>query len=181
MEIRKAVERERAEILQVHEVAFGEEKGLEIAQLVGDLFGDKTAVPNLSLVAVEDGVIVGHILYTKVTLKGATQGLSAQILAPLAVLPGAQGKGVGCRLIEAGLHELKKSDVQLVFVLGHPDYYPRCGFAPAGKLGFEAPFPIPEEHAGAWMVQELSPGNIGRERGVVQCCHVLNKPEHWRE
>ncbi|WP_163337788.1 GNAT family N-acetyltransferase [Desulfopila sp. IMCC35008] len=181
MEVRKAINTDFAEILDVHKAAFGEKKGPEIAQLVDDLFTDISASPSLSLVAVEKGVIVGHILYTKVTLQGASQGLSCQILAPLAVLPDVQGKGIGRKLIEAGLRELKMGDVQLVFVLGHPGYYPRCGFIPAGELGFEAPYPIPEEHAGAWMVQELFPGNIGSLKGQVQCCHALNKPEHWRE
>lgn len=181
MEIRKADNSETAAILKLHQKAFGKEKGPEIAELVSDILTDKTSLPNLSLVAVEKGVIVGHILYSKVSLKGAAHGLSCQILAPLAVLPSVQGKGVGQRLIEAGLNELKKGGAQLVFVLGHPGYYPRCGFIPAGELGFQAPYHIPEEHAGAWMVQELSPGNIGRMKGQVQCCHALNKPEHWRE
>ena len=79
------------------------------------------------------------------------------------------------------MDQLKQSGVELVFVLGHPDYYPRSGFTPAGELGYEAPYHIPEEHSGAWMVQELSPGVIGRVKGKVQCSEVLNKPEHWRE
>lgn len=181
MEIRIANDTETAGILSVHRAAFGQEKGPEIATLVSDMSTDKTCLPNFSLVAVEEGTIVGHILFTKVTLKGAGHGSFCQILAPLAVLPNLQGKGVGQSLIEVGLGELKKSGVQLVFVLGHPGYYPRCGFIPAGELGFEAPYHIPEQHAGAWMVQELCPGNIGRVKGQVQCCQTLNKPEHWRE
>ncbi len=55
------------------------------------------------------------------------------------------------------------------------------GFAPAGKLGFKAPYPIPEEHAGAWMVIELSSGIIGKAKGTVECSDVLNQPQHWRE
>lgn len=181
MKIRHTVKNDTPAILHVHMKAFGSVKGGEIAQLVDDLFCDESALPSHSLVAVDDGVIVGHILYTKVTISGATAGLSAQILAPLAVLPEAQGQGIGCKLIHAGLNELKKSGVKLVFVLGHPDYYPRCGFTPAGILGFEAPYHIPDEHSGAWMVQELSSGVIGIERGQVHCSEVLNKPEHWRE
>ena len=66
-------------------------------------------------------------------------------------------------------------------MLGHPDYYQRFGFIPAGAQGFEAPYSIPEEHAGAWMVQELCSGVIGRVKGKVCCSEVLNQPEHWRE
>jgi len=69
----------------------------------------------------------------------------------------------------------------MVFVLGHPAYYPRYGFKPAGHLGFEAPFSIPNEHADAWMVQALRPGIIDSFIGKVICADALNKPEHWRE
>ena len=181
MDIRKSYETDKIEIISVHVQAFGKEKGPEIGQLVNDLFSDKTASPLLSLVAIENEEIVGHILYTKVTISGATENLPAQILAPLAVLPKFQNKGVGAQLINIGLHELKKNGVKLVFVLGHPGYYPRCGFNPAGIHGFDAPYHIPEEHSGAWMVQELSPGQIGAEKGKIQCSDVLNQPEHWRE
>jgi predicted N-acetyltransferase YhbS len=71
--------------------------------------------------------------------------------------------------------------VELVFVLGHPGYYPRFGFKPAGVLGFEAPYPIPEKHADAWMVRELRAGIIGSVRGKVVCADTLSRPEYWRE
>ena len=181
MKIRKSTESEKTEILEIHKAAFGEEKGPEIASLVRDLFTDKTAMPVLSLVAEEDNRLVGHVLYTKVNIVQTEAPVSAQILAPLAVLPGSQKSGVGSRLVNEGLEQLKKSGVELVFVLGHPEYYPRCGFTPAGALGFEAPYPIPEEHAAAWMVQELRPGVIGSVKGKVQCSEVLDQPQHWRE
>jgi predicted N-acetyltransferase YhbS len=89
--------------------------------------------------------------------------------------------GVGTRLIEAGLTELKQVGVDLVFVLGHPGYYPRCGFTPAGVLGFEAPYPIPEKNAAAWMVQDLSGAAIGKVSGKVGCAAALDRPAYWRE
>ncbi len=181
MEVRKSTETDKTEIEKIHAKAFGEEKGQEIADLVNELFADKTALPMLSLVAVEKGALIGHILYTKAVLTGTAKPVSTQLLAPLAVLPEAQAKGVGGKLIKAGLSQLKDAGVELVFVLGHPDYYPRSGFTPAGVLGFEAPYPIPEEHAGAWMVQALKEGVIGRVKGRVQCSQVLNQPQHWRE
>jgi len=172
---------DKVEIEKIHTQAFGKDKGPEIAELVNGLFADKTALPMLSLVAVEKGLLIGHILYTKAVLIGTDEPVSIQLLAPLAVFPDAQTKGVGGKLIKAGLSQLKDADVALVFVLGHPDYYPRSGFTPAGVLGFEAPYPIPEEHAGAWMVQALKEGVIGRVKGKVQCSKVLDQPQHWRE
>lgn len=181
MKIRESIETDTPRIQGIHIKAFGEEKGREIASLVNDLFEDKSAIPILSIVAVDNEMLIGHILFTKITVKGSTEAISARILAPLAVLPEAHNKGVGSQLITEGLRQLKESGVELVFVLGHPDYYPRFGFTPAGALGYEAPYPIPEEHAAAWMVLGLCPGVVGKIKGKIQCSDVLNQPEHWRE
>ena len=68
-----------------------------------------------------------------------------------------------------------------MFVLGHPGYYPRFGFRPAGALGLAAPYPIPPQHADAWMVQELKAGTIGAVEGRVVCAKALDKREYWVE
>ncbi len=180
MNIRPSTVSDHAHIEQVHLQAFGEE-GDEIVQLVNNLFEDKTALPLLSLVAVEADQIIGHVLYTKATLTQTNEAVSVHILAPLAVTPSAQNKGVGQQLIKEGLRQLKATGTELVLVLGHPGYYPRAGFVPAGALGFEAPYPIPEKDAGAWMVQELCAGVIGRAKGKVQCAEALSQEEYWRE
>jgi predicted N-acetyltransferase YhbS len=181
LDIRKSTEADRSDIEKIHTTAFGEEEGPEIVALVNGLFDDTTATPLLSLVAAEKDQLVGHILYTKAVLKGADTPVSIRLLAPLALLPDAQAQGVGSRLIKEGLNQLKDAGVDLVFVLGHPDFYPRCGFMPAGVLGFEAPYPIPDENAGAWMVQALKDGVIGRVKGKVKCADVLDQPQYWRE
>jgi predicted N-acetyltransferase YhbS len=181
MKIRESCLSDRPLIESVHMQAFGEQQGGEIAALVHELCDDTTAAPILSLVAVENERIIGHVLFTKATLRQASKNISARILAPLAVVPDAQKKGIGGMLIEEGLDQLKKAGTGLVFVLGHPGYYPRFGFTPAGALGFEAPHPVPEKHAAAWMVHALRPGIIGSVQGTVQCSEVLNRPGHWRE
>lgn len=181
MKIRVAIESDRSEILNIHRQAFGNAKGPVIAKLVDDLLDDESARPILSLVAVDDDKLVGHILYTKAIITQTETSISAQILAPLAIAPIAQKRGIGKKLINEGLKQLQTSGTELVFVLGHPDYYPRCGFAPAGVQGFEAPYPIPEEHSEAWMVQELNGDVLGRVNGKVKCSNVLNEPQHWRE
>ena len=182
MNLRETTKLEIGTILDIHRKAFGENKGPEIASLVEGLLCDQTAKPFLSLIAINNNnKAVGHILYTKAKLNQANETASVQLLAPLAVLPEAQDQGVGGQLIKEGLRRLKKAGVELVFVLGHPDYYPKYGFKPAGALGYEAPYPIPEEHAGAWMVQALCSGVMGKVGGKVQCSDVLNQPQHWRE
>lgn len=180
MIIRKSLESDKSDIRSIHTKAFGQEKGPEIADLALDLLEDQTAMPLLSLVAEEKGQLLGHILFTKSTLS-TDSSVSVQLLAPLAILPEAQNKGVGAALIHAGLEELKKRKVALVFVLGHPGYYPKCGFHPVGNFKYNAPYPIPKEHADAWMVQELIQETLAKYAGTVLCSDVLNQPQHWRE
>ena len=181
LEIRNSRESDRTEIENLHMEAFGPQEGPEIRQLVNELLIDETARPLLSLVAVHEGKLLGHVIFTRAEVSGGAEPVSAQILAPLAVLPGAQSQGVGSRLVREGLHRLRETGVGLVFVLGYPAYYTRFGFAPAGILGLEATYPIPEEHADAWMVLELDSGVIKKAGGRVRCAEALDKPGYWIE
>jgi putative acetyltransferase len=178
LQIREAVETDLNDVLLIERLAFGYD--IE-AKLVRDLLHDPSAKPVLSLLAFQKDRAVGHILFTTARLSGIQGTASIVILAPLAIVPDAQKLGIGGKLIEQGLEFLSTSGVDLVFVLGHPEYYPRYGFKPAGHLGFEAPYPISDEHAGAWMIQALRSGVIGTVSGKVICADALNKPEHWRE
>ena len=178
MIIRKTTQTDLDQILLVEIRAFGQD---EEANLVQDLLTDPSAAPLCSLLAFDGDRAVGHILFTAAHLENSPQRAAVSILAPLAVIPEYQKQGIGGKLIERGLQQLTDSGVELVFVLGHPDYYPRHGFKPAGVQGFDAPYPIPEKHADAWMVQELQPGVIGRVSGQVRCADMMDKPEYWRE
>lgn len=180
MRIRRSEASDRAAIRAVHASAFGREQGQEIVELVDGLLADPTARPLLSLVAEMDGNLAGHVLFTAAKI-GSSPEVSVRILAPLAVSTDYQDMGVGGTLICEGLKQLADEGVDLVFVLGHPGYYPKFGFQPAGVIGFEAPYPIPSEHADAWMVQELVTDVIGHVGGRVLCCEVLSQPQHWRE
>ena len=177
--IRRTRDSDLAAICDVHREAFGQGQGQEIVDLVCGLLGDETAMPLLSLAAEIEERVVGHVLFTAVRVQGWEQRVVAQILAPLAVLPEHQSAGVGGGLVHEGLKQLAASGVELVFVLGHPDYYPKFGFKPARALGFEAPYRIPAENEGAWMVQELASGVVGRVQGRIQCAEVLDHPQHW--
>ncbi len=177
MEIRESLNSDYDSIMSILRVAFGSD---EEANLVSDLLEDSTARPILSLLAFKKNSAVGYILFTKAQLD-SFPSISVSILAPLAVIPSYQRQGVGGLLVQYGLQVLADSGVDLVFVLGHPGYYPRFGFRPAGKHGFNAPYPIPEKNADAWMVLPLRPGKVDEYRGKVICADQLNKPEYWRE
>ncbi len=180
MIIREAREADLAPLLETSREAFGEKEGPEIVELITNLLSDPTAQPLLSLVAVKDDQVVGHILFTSSQVSLSSDPVSV-ILAPLSVAPAFQRQGVGGKLIAEGLHLLSARGVGLVFVLGHPEYYPRHGFQTAGVLGFEAPYPILEKYTDAWMVQELSPGLIGTVKGKVSCAEMMDRPEYWTE
>ena len=178
MYIREGSDADLNDILFVERAAFGQD---EEAELVKNLLSDPSAKPLLSLLAFKSDRPVGHILFTTARLTKSQTTAAIAILAPLAVVPDAQKQGIGGKLIETGLQFLSKSGVDLVFVLGHPEYYPRHGFKPAGRLGFEAPYPILEKNADAWMVRATRPGIIGSVCGKVICADALNKPEYWLE
>ncbi len=181
MEIRLSDDSDLPAISRIHREAFGPDEGPEVDELVRDLLQDPTAEPSLSLVAESDGTLAGHILFTAARIDGPGESPVASILAPLGILPAFQRQGVGGLLAERGLAILGERGVDLVFVLGHPSYYPRFGFQPAGAVGFDAPYPIPEKDAAAWMVKALKPGAIDRFAGTVVCASAMDRPEHWQE
>lgn len=176
--IRAATEADLTAVLQVERAAFGEN---DEADLVRTLLADPTAQPTISLLAWEGEQAVGHILITAATLEGIGEGARCSLLAPLAVIPDRQRSGIGAALTRAAVDMARAMGLQLMFVLGHPSYYPRLGFVPAGELGFDTPYPIPPENAPAWMVQELVPGRIGEVRGKVIPAETFRRPEIWRE
>ena len=178
---RQAMDCDTQAILDVARSAFGSRQGDEIATLIDNLLGDPTAHPLLSVVATNNEVIVGHVLFTRVSLERCPETVSASILAPLAVHPDFQNRGIGGMLIAEGLKRLRQMGVDLVFVLGDPGYYRKHGFSPAGVEGYAPPYPIAPEHADAWMAQELRPGIIGRTNGRVTCAQTLSDPKHWQE
>ncbi len=177
MYIRKTKESDKNDIEKLHLAAFIEE-GVKVAAVTHCLLNDKSA-PNLSLAAIENEKIVGHILFTKATISGH-KDIKAQMLTPLAVHPSVQKRGIGKMLIKEGLKQLKDNHVDLVFVAGIPEYYPKCGFLPkAESLGFTPPHPMPKKYAAAWMVYELKSGLIGKIKGKIRCLDVINEPENW--
>jgi putative acetyltransferase len=147
-------------IYRVNELAFGSRSE---ADLVDALRAE--ADPFLSLVAVRDGEVVGHISFTPVTLESAGVVSSAIGLAPLSVLPDLQNQGIGSDLVRRGLDECRRLGEEVVVVLGHPTYYARFGFVPAASLGIRSEYPVPDE---VFRVAELRPGALGGRQGLIR-------------
>ena len=112
------------------------------------------------MVAIGDGELVGHIAFSRARLDDGPDILA---LAPMAVQPEHQGRGAGSALVRESLGAARSTEFPLVVVIGHADFYPRFGFAPAQALGVHAPFPVPPE---AWMAHRL-PVYTAAARGTV--------------
>jgi predicted N-acetyltransferase YhbS len=108
----------------------------------------------VSLVAEIDGRLVGHSLFTPVVIESNERHCRGMGLGPISVLPEYQGRGVGSRLIESGLDQLRAAGVPFVVVMGHLDYYPRFGFVPASKYGVTTTFGAEADRL--FMIQMLS-------------------------
>lgn len=172
MNIRAAGRTDRPLVIDVHRRAFPDE---DVASLAEALFDDPDNLADLSLVACDGDTPVRHVMFSEARCGSAR----CVLLAPLGVVPEMQGHGVGSALVEEGLHRAAALGFELALVLGHPDYYPRFGFVPAGALGIVAPYEI--EMPEAWMAVELAEGAAGRARGTVVVAEALRDEALWRE
>ena len=162
MKIRPEEPSDRAQIARLNRLAFGQPAE---ADLVDRLRAAGRAT--VSLVAVDPTAgVVGHILFSPVTLDPAPNPAPSWLgLAPMAVLPERQRQGVGTALVHAGLAAARRTGATAVVVLGHPEYYPRFGFAPASRFGLRCVYDAPDE---AFLALELVPGGFGGRRGLVR-------------
>lgn len=147
-------------VRHINELAFGQPME---ARLVDKL--RQTCPGALSLVA-EDGNVVGHILFTPVTVESGAQRITGMGLAPMAVLPDRQRQGIGTRLVTRGLDILRERGCPFVVVVGHPEYYPRFGFERASLHGVSSQWDgVPDE---AFMVLILDLDAMAGVSGVAR-------------
>ena len=122
------------------------------------------ARPLVSLVALDDAEIVGHVLFSPVTLLSHPD-VPVMGLAPMAVVPARQRQGIGSALVRAGLDECRRQGAHAVVVLGHAEYYPRFGWVPASTFGLRSEYDVPDD---VFMALELEPGALHQKAGTVR-------------
>lgn len=165
LQIRTGVAADAAAIESLYPLAFPDE---DLLPLVRDLLRDPAIAT--SLVGTIDAELVGHVIFTHCGVTGSSS--KAALLAPLAVAPTSQRQGIGSTLVRAGLEQLKDAAVDLVLVLGDPDYYRRFGFMPEAHV--EPPYELPSDWADAWQSKTLI-GDAGAVAGK------LIVPAPWRQ
>jgi putative acetyltransferase len=165
--IRVEEQEDYSQVRRVIELAFGQP---EEAQLVEAL--RLSADPYISLVAANDGQVIGHIFFSPVTIESDRSIFTAMGLAPLAVLPEYQNRGVGSLLVWEGLKHCLMIGHKVVVVLGHPNYYPRFGFATAKLKGLACEYDVEDDH---FMVAELEPGALEGRQGLVKYHPEFNR------
>lgn len=158
------------DIRKLNVLAF--DNGENEASLVELIRESEHFVTGLSLVAAkDDGEIIGHILFSVIHLV-TDQGIVPTLgLAPMSVKPDYQNSGVGTALVNEGIHACKELGYEHVFVLGHPNFYPRFGFMPTSIFGIVPPFPVPEE---VFMVLELTKGSLTGLQGKIEYPPAFN-------
>jgi putative acetyltransferase len=158
MVLRGEYPEDRAAIRFVNEEAFSRQ---DEADLVDGLRNQGAVLA--SFVAEVEERVVGHILFSRMSIETGRTSVPAVALAPIAVLPDQQRQGIGGELIKHGLDWLRREGEQVVIVLGHPEYYSRFGFSVDKASPLASPFP-----PGAFMALELSPGALDGIHGKVR-------------
>lgn len=147
-------------IAAVHRAAFGRDAEADIYLKLRQA---PDFDPKLSLMALYDGKVVGHIIFSPMTIDDVA-GVKAFALGPVGVLPDYQGQQIGSALIYEGLEACRRAKSDAVFLLGHADYYPRFGFVPARAHGFQTTYDVPDEN---WLMLPLNREVVEGMSGVV--------------
>lgn len=160
MLVRAETPADHAAIHAVHAAAF---PGPDEARLVDAL--RRSGKHSVSLVAIVDDGVVGHVLFSPVVIGGLKANEHAVGLAPLAVLPKNQRQGIGDRLVRAGLDFCRQRGFAAAIVLGDPAYYARFGFGPARRFGLSSEYDAPGD---AFMAIELRPDALANAKGICR-------------
>jgi putative acetyltransferase len=162
--IRHEAASDREAVLRVVAAAF---EGEDVPGLVEAL---RESGKVLSLVAEEDGEVIGHVMFSPMTIDSDKSSFACVCLSPLAVSPARQRRGIGGRLVESGLDELRRAGHGAVFVQGHPAYYPRFGFRRAREFDVHL-----DEDRDAFMIIELHPGALDGVSGWVRYAEEFDR------
>lgn len=153
----------------------GAEAGLLIKGLVTDMLTTLTADDMRVFSAVEDGTVLGSVIFTRMTYEQDAR--TVFILAPVAISTSQQGQGLGQRLIQHGLQALNSEGVSIALTYGDINLYSKVGFGLITEADAQAPLPL--QYPEGWLGQSLSGGRFEPLQGPSRCTTPLNDPDHW--
>ena len=176
MTVRLATTRDHDAVRSLHLSAFPEEEREIVAELAVSLLAEETTPPTISLLAEADGVVVGHVCFSPVTIGSGGTG-HGYILAPLGVSPDRQKAGIGSQLVREGIQRLSAMDVDILIVYGDPAYYGRFGFSAEAAVRYRPPYAL--EYPCGWLGLALREGGDDRTPVKIACVTSLCDPVLW--
>ena len=167
MEIRQEKVSDYAAVYELVKTAFAtaSEKDGDEQDYVNELRKSERYIPELALVAEENGVLIGHIMLTQTRIKTQEETFTQLLLSPLCVEFSRRNTGVGAKLVHESFRRAKAMGYSAVFVVGEPKYYARFGFRRASEFGIMNDGNIPEPYV---MVCELTEKALDRKNGTIQ-------------
>lgn len=176
MNIRIATIHDSVDVQRVYLYAFPKGEGEIVSKLSIDLLSEQTTPQTISLVAETDGIIVGHIAFSPVSIDNH-QNFQGYILAPLGIMPEYQKRRIGSKLIEYGMHQLPGMGINVVFVYGDPKYYSRFGFSADAAHQYITPYKL--QYPFGWQAIILKECDIENPPVAITCVTSLCDPRLW--
>ncbi|MCU0779610.1 MAG: N-acetyltransferase [Akkermansiaceae bacterium] len=176
MKIRTTTREDADAVRELYLSAFAADERDLVAQLAVELILEETAAAVLSLVAEDDGIVVGHVAFSPVTTSGTRQHLG-HILAPLAVHPDHQQQGIGSQLVKSGIGRLSEHGPGILLVYGDPKFYGRFGFRVDAARWFTPPFEL--RYPFGWQGIALRGQHARTSTVKISCVEPLSHPALW--
>jgi len=176
MHTRAATNLDRDDIHSVHWSAFAEGEREVVSKLAVNLLSEETTPQTISLVAESEGIVVGHVAFSPVTINN-DGNFRGYILAPLGVKPDYQQRRIGSKLIERGMLQLSRLGVDIIFVYGDPKYYSKFGFSVDAAERYIPPYKL--QYPFGWQGITLNKCNAGKPSANIVCVTSLSDPALW--
>ena len=175
MQIREATINDTEAVKNIHLHAFDNSEAETVANLAVNLLTENSPVKIISLVAIVNKEIVGHVAFSPVFLNSTNEHIG-YILAPLAISPVHQNNKIGSAIVKHGLDTISSSGAFIVFVYGDTNYYSRFGFNTNLALKYNPPYAL--QYPEGWHAMKLN-STVFPEGGTIKCVNSLNHPNLW--
>jgi len=176
MHIRVATSLDRDDIHSVHWSAFAEGEREIVSKLAVNLLSEESTPETISLVAETENIVIGHVAFSPVIIDN-NENAQGYILAPLGVKPDYQKRRIGSKLIESGMQQLSRMEVDILFVYGDPKYYSKFGFCVDAVERYIPPYKL--QYPFGWQGITLKKCSTRKSSIQIACVTSLCDPALW--